>query len=113
MGKELIRLTYDKNVYELTFTRATVKQMEQAGFDLRALIDGSKAATMYELLFSGAFAARHRKIKRGLIEEIFEHLENKDKLIEALVEMFIDTRDTVLSSADEDESGKNASWEAI
>lgn len=112
MAKEAIRLTYDKNVYELTFTRETVKQLEQAGFNLRELVEGSKTANMFELLFTGAFAARHRKTKRKVISEIYEHLNNKGDLIAALVELYSETLETLTDTAAVDD-GKNVTWEAV
>lgn len=112
MAKDAIRLTYDKKVYELTFTRETVKQLEQAGFNLRELADGSKPATMSEMLFTGAFAARHRKTKRKEISEIYDHLSNKPELTVALVELYSATLETLTDTAAVDD-GKNVTWEAV
>ena len=39
-------------------------------------------------VFAGAFKAHHRFVKQDVIDEIYAHMPNKDKLIEKLAEMY-------------------------
>lgn len=108
-----IKLTYDKQTYELTFTRETVRQMEASGFDIQAFVQGTKPGTMNFMLFEGAFAARNRKMKRKVISEIYDHLEGKSELLPVLAELYAATLDTLVDSAAESDDGKKVTWEAI
>lgn len=107
---EMIKLTYDKATYELTFTRESVKQMEGSGFDVQAFVHGTKPGTMNFMLFEGAFAARNRKVKRKTIAEIYDHLENKSDLLVALAELYTATLETLIDTAAETD-GKKVTWE--
>ena len=104
-----IRLTYDGKSYELCFTRESVKEIETSGFNIQALVDGSTPVTSREQLFYGAFRARHKGIKRRLVDEIYAHVTDKNGLLSALVEMYGDTLTTLMDEPEDD--GKNASWE--
>lgn len=109
---DCIKLTYDKITYELTFTRESVRKMEAAGFDIQALINGTKPGTMNPMLFAGAFSARNRKIKGKLIDEIYAHLDNKTDLLAALAELYGATLETLTDTAAEDD-GKKVTWEPV
>lgn len=110
---ECIELTYDGKKYELTYTRESVKRMENAGFDIQAFVSGTKPGTMNPLLFAGAFYARNRKVKGKLIEEIYDHLDGKTDLIVKLAEMYSETLDTLTDSAAAEDDGKKVSWKAV
>lgn len=109
---DCIKLKYDGVTYELTFTRETVKQAESAGFDIRAFLEGTRPGTMNSLLFSAAFAARNRKVKRRVIDEIYDHLSDKTDLLVALAELYAATLETLTDSAAEDD-GKKVTWETV
>lgn len=105
-----INLKYEGKTYELTFTRETVKQAEDSGFDIRAFAAGSKPATMNPLLFYCAFLARNKKIKRNKVDEIYEHIEDKKRLFEALVDLYAETLAPLVDDA-EVEDGKKVEWD--
>ena len=103
-----ISLTYGKTEYTLEYNRQSVKTMESQGFVLDELT--AKPMTMIPLLFSGAFIKNHRGAKRKVIDEIFDNIENKTGLMEALMEMYAET----LSSLTDDAQGEgNVSWAMV
>lgn len=103
-----INLTYGKTEYTLEYSRQSVKTMENQGFVLDELT--AKPMNMIPLLFAGAFIKNHRGVKRKVIDEIFDNIENKTGLMEALMEMYAET----LSSLTEDNQGEgNVSWAMV
>ena len=70
-----ITVTYNKQSYVLEYSRNAVKQLEQQGFVLDQV--GDKPMTMLPLLVYGAFLKNHKGIKRGLVDEIYEHIADK------------------------------------
>ena len=103
-----ISFTYGKTEYTLEYSRQSVKTMESQGFVLEELT--AKPMTMIPMLFSGAFIKNHRGMKRNLIDEIFDNIENKTGLMEALMEMYAET----LSSLTDDNQGEgNVSWAVV
>lgn len=101
-----IEFSYNGNDYTLEFTRATIRQMENEGFNTNAL--GDKPMTYLPALFAGAFKAHHRFLKRDTIDEIYSRMPDKDKLIEALSQMYNEPLQELLAQP-EDES-KNVDW---
>ena len=103
-----ISLNYGKTEYTLEYSRQSVKTMESQGFVLEELT--AKPMTMIPMLFSGAFIKNHRGMKRNLIDEIFDNIDNKTALMEALMEMYAET----LSALTDDTKGEgNASWAMV
>ena len=102
-----IRFSYKDKDYTLEFTRDTVRQMERQGF-VPGDID-TKPMTVIPDLFAGAFLKNHPTVKRSRIDEIYEALGGKQRLIRALIEMYNDTLETLIG--DEDDEG-NAEWTA-
>lgn len=107
-----INLKYDGKTYPLTYTRESVRRMENAGFDIQEFANGKRPATLTEQLFEGAFMAQNRKVSRKVISEIFEHIEDKTDLVAALVEMYANTLSSLIGDETPDD-GKKASWEAV
>lgn len=107
---ERITLTYDNKKYELGYTRESVKQMENTGFNVREFVSGAKPLTMNLLLFNGAFLAQNKKVKRKTIEEIYDHLPNKNEVLTALAEMYGDTLESLSDGVDD---GKNVIVEIL
>lgn len=107
---DCVKLKYDGVTYELTYTRESVKQMEADGFDIRAFVSGTMPATMNSKLFTGAFFARNRKMKRRIIDEIYDHINDKTDLLLALAELYANTLETLTDTAAEDD-GKKVTWE--
>ena len=102
-----INLTYDKKEYILEYNRQSVKTMESQGFVLEELT--TKPMTMIPLLFQGAFIKNHRGIKRSLMDEIFEEISDKTALMEALMEMYGET----LNSLTDGNGEGNATWAMV
>lgn len=108
-----ITVTYKNTDYELEFSRATAKQIEDQGFVLDQL--GDKPATMIPLLVYGAFMKNNRGIKRALVDEIYENVVNKvgdDKqegFINLLGEMYAETVSSLVGDNPADE-GNAATW---
>ena len=108
-----ITVTYNKQSYVLEYSRNAVKQLEQQGFVLDQV--GDKPMTMLPLLVYGAFLKNHKGIKRGLVDEIYEHIADKigdgeNGFIQTLLEMYAETVNTLTDNASVDE-GNVATWE--
>lgn len=108
-----ITVTYKNKDYDLEFSRATAKAIEDQGFILDQV--GEKPATMIPLLVYGAFMKNNRGIKRALVDEIYENLvkkvgnENEDGFIQVLGEMYAETVSTLTDDSNIDE-GNAATW---
>lgn len=105
-----INLTYDKKEYVLEYNRQSVKTMESQGFVLEELT--TKPMTMIPLLFAGAFIKNHSGkdgVKRKVVDEIFNEINDKTALMEALMEMYADT----LSTLTEDNGEGNVTWAMV
>lgn len=107
----MVTLKFDGKTYELTYTRETVRTMERNGFDFQAFLNGKQPANYGFMLFTGAFASKHRKLPRKTMEAIWDHLEDKTKLTVALAEMYSATLDTLVDAAAVEDDGKKVSWE--
>ena len=108
MSKQ-ITFSYDGKDYTLEFTRRTIKQMEDAGFRIQEISE--KPMTMLPEFFAGAFRANHRSVRREVIDDIYANMPHKDKLIEALVEMYNEPLSTLMDEPEED-SAKKVTWKA-
>lgn len=107
MNKQL-KFTYQDKEYCLEFTRKSVEQMEKGGFVVTDITD--KPMTVLPALFSGAFLANHRFVKKEVIDEIFSKLTNKSELIGKLAEMY---NEPIMALVDEpEESEGNVDWTA-
>ena len=104
-----LHFTYKKKEYTLEFTRKTVSVMERQGFVASQAVD--RPMTMLPVMFAGAFMAHHPSVKRDLIDEIYEHMTNKEALIEKLGEMYNEPIAALMDEPDEGAEG-NVSWTA-
>ena len=104
-----ITFTYDGKEYKLEFTRRTIRQMEENGFNIQAI--NEKPMTMLPDFFAGAFRANHKNVRRELIDEIYANMPAKDKLIEKLVEMYNEPLSALMDDPDEN-SAKKVDWTA-
>lgn len=100
-----IVITYGDKSYDLGFTRASIKEMENKGFSLSDAQAEQMSAIF--LLVEGAFKTYQPKIKDEEIWEVWEKLPKKD-LYPALIDLFQEPL-KVLDDPDEEEQG-NASW---
>ena len=105
-----INLTYDKKDYILEYNRQSVKTMENQGFVLEDLT--KKPANMIPLLFAGAFIKNHsgkNGVSRKVVDEIFDGIDDKTALMEALMEMYAET----LGSLTEGSNEGNVTWAMV
>jgi len=107
MAKTL-KFTYKDKEYTLEYTRRTVAEMEKNGFVAGNVSD--KPMTSLPTMFAGAFLAHHRYVKKDLVDEIFNHMTNKQELIGKLAEMYNDPIMTLIDEPEENEG--NVDWTA-
>ena len=103
-----INLTYNDKEYTLEFTRQTVRTMESQGFVFDELT--TKPATMFPMLFAGAFYRHHKGMKRALQDEIYDELPRKTDFIQVLGEMYAETLSSLM---DDKEDEGNVSWAVV
>ena len=102
-----------KNTYELTFTRESAEATERNGFQIYEFSNGINPIKNTSALFYGAFVARNKGIKRKVVDEMFQHIEDKEDLMGILLEMFMDASKSLLATDTEDKTAKNATWEIV
>lgn len=100
-----IVFTHNGTQYTLEYTRDAVRQMERSGFDLNNA--GSQPMTSLMALFKGAFIAHHARISQVVVDEIWEKIENKDGLFDALITLYNETIDSLMKEPDE---GEKIEW---
>lgn len=105
----VLKIAYKGKNYELGFTRNTVSAMERQGFVITEL--SNKPMTMLPMLWQGAFAAYNKGMKRNLMDEIYEHIRNKEGIIAALTELYVEPLNALTDEPEEGEG--NATWEIV
>lgn len=108
MANRTIKFTHESTEYTLEFTRATVRRMENDGFDVHELL--KKPATYVPELFAGAFLSKHRFVKRSVIDEIYSKIGNKRELLSTLIEMYNEPISSLLGSEDNEGDEGNIDW---
>lgn len=108
MSKQ-ITFSYEGKPYTLEFTRRTIRQMEQNGFNIQEIT--IHPMTVLPDFFAGAFRANHKNEKREKIDEIYKNMPDKDKLIEKLVEMYNEPLEALMDEPEEN-SAKKVDWTA-
>lgn len=104
---EKIKFKYGGKEYVLEFTRQSVEEMERRGFVAEEVL--TKPLTVLPTLFAGAFIANHRFTKRKVINEIFEQIDDKGGLLDALAEMYSLVIDEFTEELEK--KNKNLTWE--
>ena len=102
-----------KNTYGLTFTRDSVEATERAGFQIGQYTQMTNLLSNSRALFYGAFIARNKGIKRKLVDDMLAHIEDKEGLMAALMEMYADSIKALVATDEEDKTSKNATWEIV
>lgn len=102
-----VTFTYKNVNYILDFDRNTAVLLEQQGFKVENVYE--KPNTYIPMLFYYAFAKYHRGIKRNLVDEIYEKMPKKSELVKALVELYLDTGNSLFDEPEGDEG--NLTWE--
>ena len=70
-----------------------------------------RSLMMLPMLWQGAFAAYCKGTKRDLMDEIYDHIKDKEGLIAALAELYAEPLNTL---TDEPADGQgNATWEIV
>lgn len=105
-----IKVTYKNKDYILEFTRRTASLIERNGFNYEDV--GSKPNTMIPLLVQGAFLKNHQNLKPSKIDEIFDDIKTKNAFITKLVELYLETVNTLTDDEDAETEG-NAMWEEV
>lgn len=103
-----ISFEYEGTQYTLTFTRKTIKELNQRGFTPAMAID--TPAFGVPMLVRGAFLAKNRWTKPEKIDEIYEHITNRKEFVSKLLEMYAAPINEMLDDPEDDE--KNVEWEA-
>lgn len=103
-----INFNFEGEAYTLEFTRASVVALEKQGFNIEEV--STKPLTTLPTLFSGAFLAHHRFVKRDVIDRIYEKMPNKMDLIMRLAEMYNEPIESLVDEPKESEG--NVTWGA-
>lgn len=103
-----ISFMYDGKEYTLEYTRKSIEIMERQGFNVNDISE--KPMTTLPALFAGAFLAHHKWVKKDVIDEIYNRLENKQDLLQKLTEMYNEPIEALFEEPKESEG--NVSWEA-
>jgi len=103
-----ISFIYDGKDYTLEYTRKSIEIMERQGFNVNDISE--KPMTTLPALFAGAFLAHHKWVKKDVIDEIYNRLENKQDLLQKLTEMYNEPIEALFEEPKESEG--NVSWEA-
>jgi hypothetical protein len=103
-----ISFMYDGKDYTLEYTRKSIEIMERQGFNVNDISE--KPMTTLPALFAGAFLAHHKWVKKDVIDEIYNRLENKQDLLQKLTEMYNEPIEALFEEPKESEG--NVSWEA-
>jgi hypothetical protein len=102
-----VTFTYKSVNYTLDFDRNTAVLLEQQGFKVENVYE--KPNTYIPMLFYYAFAKYHRGIKRNFVDEIYEKMPKKQELVKALVELYLETGNSLFDEPEGDEG--NLTWE--
>lgn len=106
MGKQL-KFTYGDTEYTLEYCRKSVEIMERNGFNARDI--GTKMMTTLPELFFGGFIMHHRHVTRAQAQEMYDAMEDKEQLVQALTAMFNEPYEALLAEP----SGKKVKWKLV
>lgn len=104
-----IKINLDGRDYTLTYTRRTVTQMSDNGFNIQKAIDDPVSGI--PKLFAGAFLKYHRTISQNEIDKIWDAIPSKEEFITKLVEMYNEPVDALFGEPEDEE--KKAMWEVV
>lgn len=103
----MIEVTYQNKNYSFGFTRQTAANLEQAGFAAEEL--SSKPNLMVPLLVWYAAGAYNTGIKRRVVEEMYEEIQDKDGFLSALIEEYSKPTATLFEHKEQG----NATWKQV
>lgn len=102
-----IEFNYKGTDYILEYNRKAIEYIERQGFSISEL--ASKPMLMLPMAFSGLFFKNHKNARKSEIDEIYDNIKNKDKLIETIADML----NEAYSTLQEDNQEGNIDWKVI
>ena len=103
----MIRIKTKKgNEYVLEFDRDSIAYLEKLGFTLAKYSE--QPVTMMPLIFRAAFFKNHKFEKNSVIDDIYENINERTKLMNALVDMVGESYQTLVTDT---KNEGNADWE--
>jgi hypothetical protein len=102
-----LEVTYKNRTYTFGFSKQTAANLEEAGFALEKLTD--KPNLMVPMLVYHAAVANNPGIKRKLVDEIYEEIDDKSGFIAALVEEYGKPTEALFASKEQG----NATWKQV
>lgn len=96
--------------YILEYNRESIEILERQGFNVKEMTE--KPMTMLPLAFQGLFYKNHRNVKKSFVDECYKRFKDKDKLIELMAEMIMETYNSLTSDEDTGDKG-NIEWEIV
>lgn len=109
MAKSVIVEDKNGKEYVLEFTRKAAERIEKQGFDITQM--GTYPVTQVSMLFHAAFLKNYSYIKRETTDEIYESQKGKFSLVNYLVEMYVETVQTLVGD-EEPCDEENPTWRA-
>lgn len=109
-----VTITADGKKYVLTFNRKTAAMYGDMGYKVSDISDDGKAFTAVPAFVWCALKANHPTIRKDKAEEVWDalSLKSKNKVLNALVEIYADTYTGLLGSENgEDDEGNAAEVE--
>lgn len=102
-----IRFEHDGKNYALDFTLDTAASANADGFVLGEL--GDKPAQMIPKLVYWSFVHHQKGISRKKAEAIYAEMKNKNELINALTERYVEAVEALVDRDDDKDAG-NVEW---
>lgn len=106
------KIEFEKNgqKYVLEYTRESVALMERQGFVVSELT--TRPMLMLPLAFQGLFYKNHRNVNKTFVDEVYDDLKDKDKLLEAVAGMLDECYSSLTDASKEDDKG-NIDWKIV
>ena len=105
-----VRVEHEGKVYELTYTKRTVSNLEAQGFDANKI--DINPVTMIPLFYRAAFDAKHPMLSKSTRDAVWYAQRNKQGLLGALVDIYTSVVMSLMDEPDGDDEG-NATWEVL
>lgn len=96
--------------YILEYNRESIELMERQGFSAKEMTE--KPMTMLPLAFQGLFYKNHRNVKKSFVDECYKRFTDKNKLIETMAEMIMETYNSLTDDEEVGDKG-NIDWEIV
>lgn len=104
-----ITVNYEGKDYILEYDRDSIEMMEKRGFVVSEL--STRPMMMLPIAFQGLFYKNHKNVKNIVIDNIYDKLKDKEKLLETIGTMLSETYDTLFEENEDDEG--NLDWEIV